>query len=350
MKRSVWVQAALVGGLSLGLMVGCPKKPDKIVAAGEDKALTDAEIDREPEALMPSGAIGLFSVDAKKLFASQFGQKVLAIARARTPVPPSAGFEPERDLDHALVGLYSMQGADSVSVLSGRFDKAAIERAADGTQKTPLGTPVVKSSYAGRTLYTSHNLGFVVLTAKTVLLGNETGIRRALDRIKEGRVRKQLPEWFAELLKTPGAPVVAGFDLRAQPLSDAARQQFPFLNGMETARMVGNFESPGVNVAGTMTYGDAQGAAAGAQSLSAIKDTVASFGWLAQLLGIGQPIRQLDAKAEGKDTKFVAALDAAEVGKMLDQLSGFLGVQNQPTVIPATQTPGLTGGPGDSKK
>ena len=350
MKRGAWVQVAVASGLSLGLMVGCPKKPDKIVAAGEDKALTDAEIDQEPVALMPSGAVGLFSIDAKKLVASQFGQKTLAIARARTPLPASAGFDPERDLDHAFVGVYSMQGADAVSVLTGRFDKAAIERAADGTQLTPLGTPVVKSSYAGRALYTSHNLGFVVLTARTLLLGNETGIRRALDRIKEGRVRKQVPEWFEELLRTPSAPVVAGFDLRAQHLTDSARQQFPFLKGMETARMVGNFESPGINVAGTMTYDDEAGAQAGAQSLATIKDTIASYGWFASLLGIGQPIRQLEAKAEGKDTKVVAALDATEIGKLLDQLSQFLGVPNQPSVVPAMQSPGLSGGPGDSKK
>ena len=341
MKRAHWAKAVFASALALGFATGCPKKPDKIVAAGEDKSLTDAEIDQEPVALLPSGAVGLFSVDTKKLFASQFGQKLLDIARARTPVPASANFDPGRDLDHAYVGVYSMAGADSAAVLTGRFDKAAIEAAADGTQKTPLGTPVVKSTYAGRTLYTSHNLGFVVLTARTLLIGNETGIRRALDRIKEGRVRKQVPAWFDELLKTPNAPVVAGFDLRAQPVTDAARQQFPFLAGLETARMVGNFESPGINLAGTLTYGDAQGAQAGAQSLMTIKDMAASFGWLASLLGIGQPIRQLDAKAEDKDTKFVAAPDAAEVSKMLDQLASYLGVPNQPNVIPATQSPGV---------
>lgn len=350
MRRAAWAKALTAGALALAFATGCPKKPDKIVAAGEDKSLSDAQIDQEPIALLPSGAVGLFSVDAKKLIASQFGQKLLGIARARTPVPASANFDPGRDIDHAYVGVYSMAGADSAAVLVGRFDKAAIERAADGTQKTPLGTPVVKSTYAGRTLYTSHNMGFVVLTARTVLVGNETGIRRALDRIKEGRVHKQVPSWFDELLKTPNAPVVAGFDLRAQPVTDATRQQFPFLNGLETARMVGNFESPGINVAGTMSYGDAQGAAAGAQSLLTIKDMAASFGWLASLLGIGQPIRQLDAKAEGKDTKFVAALDAGEVGKMLDQLSNYLGVQNQPSVIPATLGPGPSGDPGAPKK
>ena len=87
MKRGAWVQVAVASGLSLGLMVGCPKKPDKIVAAGEDKALTDAEIDQEPVALMPSGAVGLFSIDAKKLVASQFGQK-LSLIHISEPTRP----------------------------------------------------------------------------------------------------------------------------------------------------------------------------------------------------------------------------------------------------------------------
>jgi hypothetical protein len=326
----------------LPLSSACAKKQETIVATGADKQLSDADIDREPESLLPGGAVGVFSIDTKKLYASEFGQKILGIARAKTPVPSSANFDAGRDLDHAWVGVYSMQGADAAAVLTGRFDKAAIEAAADGTQTSPLGVPVVKSSYAGRTLYTSQNVGFVVLTAHTVLAGNETGIRRALDRIKEGRVRKQTPEWFDELSKTENAPLVAGFDLRAQPITDAVRQKLPFLNGLETARMVGNFESPGVNVAGTLSYHDEQGAAQGAASLLQVRDMIASFGWLASLLQIGQPIRQLDAKADGKDTKVVMGLDAGEVGKMLDQLSNYLGVgSQQPHVVPATLTPGV---------
>lgn len=340
----------LLATLVAPLLTACPKKADTIVAAGEGKELSDADIDREPIALLPGDAVGLFSIDCQKLFASEFGQKVLTIARARSPLPPSANFDPGRDLTHAYVGLYSMQGADAAAVLSGSFDKAAIEAAADGTQTTALGTAVVKSSYAGRALYTSHNVGFVVLTGRTVLLGNETGIRRALDRIKEGRVKKQVPAWFDELLQTQNAPLVAGFDLTSQPVTDAARQQMPFLNGMETARLVGNFESPGINVAGTLTYADEQSAQTGAASLTQIKDVIASWGWAASLLGIAQPIRQLDAQADGKDTKVVAGLDGQAVGQLLDQLSNFLGVPSQPKVIPATTTPAVSGEPGAPAK
>lgn len=310
-------------GLSL---TACPKKPaESIVSVGEGRVLSDAEIDSQPMALLPGGAVGLVSADLQKIFASQFGQKLISLANARAPVPQSANFVPQRDLIHAYVGVYSMQGADVAAVMIGNFDKAAIERAADGTTNTPLGTPVVKSTYANRTLYTSRNLGFVVLTARTVLIGNETGIRRSLDRIKEGRVRDQTPSSFKELMKTPNAPIVATFDLRTAPLTEAARGQLPFLHGAETGGFVANFESPGVNVAGTLSYEDADSATKGAQSLLQVKDLIASWGWLASLLGIAQPIRQLEAAADGKKAKFVAGMDAQAVGQLLDQLSTYLG-------------------------
>jgi len=61
-------------------------------------------------ALLPGGVIGVASVDTKALLGSQFGAKTLAILSQRLPVPPSAGFNPERDLSHLYLGFYSMQG------------------------------------------------------------------------------------------------------------------------------------------------------------------------------------------------------------------------------------------------
>ena len=73
-------------------------------------------------------------------------------------------------------------------------DELLIEAAADGSQVTPLGVPVVRSTYAGRKLYTVANFGFSVLTSHTVLFGNETGIRRTLDRIERGDVYRLVVE------------------------------------------------------------------------------------------------------------------------------------------------------------
>ncbi len=325
------------------LLAGCPKKDEVVVQTSEGKGLTAADIDRDPLALLPGDAIGMVVVRAQQMFASPFGQKLLTIAKARAPFPASAGFDPQRDLQQLAVGVYSMSGANVVAVATGTFDQQAIEKAAASTEKTPLGLPVTSSSYAGRTLYTSATVGFVVLTSHTVLLGDETGIRRALDRIKEGRVSKQVPDWFDKLLATPNAAFVAGFDLRAHPVTDAMRQQLPFLEGMETARMVGNFKPPGVNLAGTLSYGDEKGAQAGAANLLQLQQTLQSWAPLMQLVGITQPVKQLQAEAHGKDAQFVVGLDGDAVGKLLDQASTYLGVRSQPNVIPATQSPGLGG-------
>ncbi|MEZ4227066.1 MAG: hypothetical protein R3B13_39370 [Polyangiaceae bacterium] len=323
--------------LSCGLLLGCPKKEDVVVESGAGKSLNDAAIDEDPLALLPGGAVGVVTADARALFASRFGQRLVTMANA--PIPPSAGFEPTRDLDRLALGIYSMQGADFAVVATGRFNKAAIEAAADGTQVTPLGAPLVKSSYADRALYTSKNVGFVVLTEKTVILGNETGIRRALDRIKEGRVRRALPEGFDELAKTPNAPVVAVFDLRAQVMSDAIRGHLPFVNGLETARMLANFEEPGVNLAGTLTYPDAAQAEQGTQALRSLASNAQAWGWLINMFGIPQPITKLEAETNERDSKFVAALDGNGVAELLDRGARTMGLPVQPKVIPATVTP-----------
>jgi len=46
-----------------------------------------------------------------------------------------------------------------------------------------------------------------------MLLGNETGMRRALDRIRDGRVRREVPEWMTNLMANPQASMVFAGDL-----------------------------------------------------------------------------------------------------------------------------------------
>jgi hypothetical protein len=312
--------------MALLIGIGCAKQEDVVVKTVTGKGLTEADLDRDPLALLPSGAVGMAYVDAQKLFASPFGEKLLAIARAQAPIPPAAGFEPRRDLHRLYVGFYSMQGADVAAVATGQFDKEAIERAVERTDQTPLGAPVVKSSYGGRTLYTSRNVGFSVLTAHTAVFGNETGIRRALDRIEAGRVTRSVPAYMGKLLDSPKAPIIVGVDSKSQPVSDAAREQFKFLNGLSSVRALGNFEAPGLNVAATLGYGDEQQAAQGAESVRLLRETLQSYGWVMSLLGIAQPIQKLEAKPQGKEAYVVVGVDGQVVGQLLDQLSGLLGV------------------------
>lgn len=327
---------AALAALALVASLGCAKHEDVVVKTGAEEAARPLDLDRDPLALLPDGAAALVYVDAQKLFASEFGAKVLSLTNSQLPIPPGTGFEPKRDLSQIYVGVYSMQGVDVAGVATGSFDQAAIEREADQSAVTPLGTPLVRSSYAGHTLFTTQDAGFSVLTSKTVLFGNETGIRRSLDRIEARRVRRQLPSYMKDLLDQPKAPLIAGADLRSQAVTESLRGQFKFLNGLSNFRVLGNFEPPGINFAGTLGYDDEAQATAGAESLRTLEQTLQSYGWIMSLLGITQPIRQLQAEAKGKEAYVVIGVDGRAVGQLLDQVPALLPRRPPPAAAPAT--------------
>ena len=314
------------GLLLAALLVGCSHTEDVIVQTGAGKEPSVLDIDNQPLALLPGGVVGIASVDATQLVASPFGGRLLALLNQRLPVPPSAGFDPARDLQHLYLGLYSMQGADLSGVALGKFDKTKIEAAVNGVEKTPQGVPIAKRQYAGRTLYTAAGFGFCLLTDHTALFGNDTGIRRALDRVREGRVRRQTLPWMDKLLDNEkSAPIVAGADLRAQAIPEAAVSNLKFLNGLETLAFVGNFKDPGVNLAGTLVYGDEAGAKQGTANVQALANQLGTYGTLLAIAGFPQPVRQLQAEAKGKQAAFVMALDAAALTSLLDKLPEYLG-------------------------
>jgi len=299
--------------------VACAHKEDVIVKTGADKKLTEQQIDADPQALLPGGAVGVLYLDAQALYNSAFGERIRAVVEKRMPLPPSAGFEPKRDLTHVWLGFYSMQGADMSGVALGTFDRQRIEGSADGIQQTPFGVPVVKSTYAGRTLCTAGTVGFSILTPKTALIGNDTGMRRALDRIEEGRARKQLPAYMDKLVSSSKAPIIAGADFTVSPLPDAARQELQFLAGARTLALVGNFQDPGLNLAGTLTYENAEAAQRGAQNLISLRVMVERVAPFLALMGIAQPIRQLEAQPKESEVSFVLAADGVAVAALLDK-------------------------------
>jgi hypothetical protein len=325
-----FVGATLVSSLGYG----CSKKEDVIIAAADQVQVTDADIDRDPLALLPGSAIGLVHVDAPAMFASEFGQHLQQLAQSRMPLPASAGFVPTRDLTALYIGLYSMQGADVAAVATGTFNPQAIEQAADGTTLTPLGAPLVKTTYARHTLYVSRNVGFAVLTAHTALFGDETGIRRALDRLSEGRAHHDVPAWVDQLFATANAPTAGAFDLTTGGSAEAAAKNFPFLHGLKTAKLVGNFQPPGMNFAGTMSYPDPQTALSASQSIDQMSSTIRNYSFFLQLAGIGNPIQKLQTVASGNDAQFVLGLDSKTIDWLLNQLANSLGAQPASTSPP----------------
>jgi len=231
--------------LAASLTLGCSKKEDVIIAAADQVQVSDADIDRDPMALLPGSAVGLIHVDAPAMFASEFGQHLQQLAQSRMPLPPSAGFVPTRDLTALYIGLYSMQGADGRGGRHRHFQPAG-HRAGRGRHdphaaRRAAGEDDVRAPHPVRVAQRRVR----VLTAHTALFGDETGIRRALDRLSEGRAHHDSPPWVDQLFATANAPTAGAFDLTAGASAEAAAKNFPFLHGLKTAKVVGNFQSPG---------------------------------------------------------------------------------------------------------
>jgi hypothetical protein len=333
-KRRLAVAALLSLGVALG---ACAKKEDVIVHTAQGKEKTAVEIDSDPLALLPGGAITVGVLDLEALFASQFGDKLLEVAKRRAPVPEAAGYDPKRDLKKAYFGVYSMQGADVAGVALGTFDPQKIEAAADGVQKTPQGVPVTKTTYAGRALYTADSVGFTILTTRTALFGNQTGIRRSLDRIKDGTAKRELLPWASKVLAQQNVPFAFGSNLKENPVPNALRTRLPFLDGVETLSVVGNFASPGVNLAGTLVYPDEAAARVGASKVGETRAMLDTYTPFLSLLGIPQPVRKLEADAVGKEGHFVAGIDAVAFSALLSRLDDLIGALPKAPAPPVSQ-------------
>lgn len=308
------LSAALLGAaLCAGL--ACGGGPDIILRTASGKGATAEDIDREPLWLLPPGGVGWLHLEVGPSASSELGQYVLAELRARFPMPEGAGFVFERDVARLSLASYSMQGFDVAGVASGRFDAARIEAAASGPGA--LAPALVKSEYAGRTLFTAASVGFVLLTPQTALFGNETGIRRCLDRIAESRVADDLPPWVKELLQAPSAAFSLGVDLQASPLTAALAGKLSALRGASTARALGNFEPPGINLAGTIGHADHEAARATAAALLQAGSSLNVYGGL---FGLGQPLRKLETQAVGSDTQVALAVDGGAVRVLMQKL------------------------------
>jgi len=296
---------------------GCPKQGDSVVLAGDGTRLSSEEIDRDPLALLPGGPVGLVYLDAQAAFQSDLGPAAARLISHVVPLGPDANFDAKRDVRKAYIGAYSLQGADLAVVVQGTFDPDAIRTAADRGVMTALGVPLMHLEYARNDLYTAGGVGFVVVTRSTAVTGNETGIRRVLDRIRDKRVRRDVPSWMASLVETPKASMVGVADLSSEPQISATAQQFPFLGGLTIVRVLGNFEPPGINFAGSLTYPDPASAERAAESLQKVSQLTAYTNLLA-LIGIRPPIQNMQVRTEQKDVQFIVAVDSQSASSLLD--------------------------------
>jgi hypothetical protein len=294
------------------------------VACGGKGAATPAEakldLDSDPLALLPSSAIVVANLDAKAMFASaSVGTQLAALADSLLPLGPDAGFDAKRDVDRVVLGAYTTTGADAVAIVSGRFDVAKIA----ATTQSKGGAAIVHGMYAGRDTYTAGPAMYSVLTDKTVLAGTGDGVRRVLERVQDRKIERAIPKWVDETLSTPGAELALAADFTSQPITVAAigAVPLPWLSGLRVAKVIGNFEKPGMNVAATLSYGDAP------QAQSAAEGVRTADVWLKVLGGFlgGLSVQDLDVTTDDKDLKCKFAVDDRTLGRLLAFAPRLLG-------------------------
>ena len=290
----------------VALLFGCGGKG---AASGADaKTVADAD----PVALLPPSSIVVASLEARAMYASaSIGATLATFTGSLVPFGPEAGFQASRDVDRVTFGAYAGSEADVAAVLSGRFDLDKI--AAATTTKT--GAAIVKATYAG---FATDAIGAVTIapiTAKTLVVGTSERVHRVLDRLGSGALQRSVPPWVSDTLNTPGAQFVVTADFATQPIASATigSINLSWLKGLQVVRAIGDFDAPGINVAGTLTYGtptEAQGAADGIHVLDGLQKV------LAPLL-LGARVQNLQVSSSGSDVSCKFALDGASMGTLL---------------------------------
>ena len=294
------------------------------VTAKMSNDLTAAQIDADALALLPGSALAVANVDARAFYTSNtLGGQIGKLTEKLLPIGEEAGFVPSRDVDRVVAATYSLQGIDVAAVVTGRFDKDKISKLAQNHTPAKNGGMVVESTYANRTLFTINNAGFVILTPHTALAGTETGIRRALDRIKDGKVTRSLKPWVIETLETKGAATAFVADFEDQPIDPSAlgNMQVPWLVGIKAARIVGNFHEPGMSVGGSLTYDNDDHARSGA-------DGVRQVSQIAAVLAVGgvvPSLQGLEVKVEKTSVQYKFAVDDQGLRSLLTRLPALMG-------------------------
>jgi hypothetical protein len=303
-----------LGALLVGVAVACGggnKEGVTPTTAGTEKAIDD-----DPIALLPSGAMVLAKVDAKTMFASSAGGQLGQIADRLVPISEDAGFKASRDLDLVYLAGYSMSGADVAAVLRGVFDEDKIKAAS-----AKAGAPVVASQYGGRTLYTVNNVGFTVLSKRTVVAGTESMIRRAIERLHDGTATRNQPKWMLETIETSNTAFAGAADFANQPIGAASVGMIPlpWVKTLKAARLIGNFHDPGLNIAATLTYPDSATAQASSED---VKRTAQAANLLA-MLGAPQ-LKNLDIKPQDSDVQVKFAVDDAALRQFMGTVATYL--------------------------
>ncbi len=303
-----------------GAGAGGAAAPTEVKGASASEA-----IDRDPVVLLPSSPVVAGTFDVRAIVDGKTtGGLAGQLVERFFPLGEESGLSPSKDVDRVTFGSYSSQGLDVVAVLSGRFDAAKIEALATNHVQVKGGGFVVASTYADRKLFTVSNVGFTIVSPRTALVGTESGMRRALERMKDGRLSRAFFPWMMETLETKGAAFAVAGDFANQPLTPQSMGPVPisFVKGLKAFRAIGNFAPPGVQVAGTATYGDDASASAGAENLQKLGKLANVF---AVATGNLPQLQNLTIAPRSTDVQVTFAIDDASLQGFLARIPQLLG-------------------------
>lgn len=317
--------AALVTAVSLSLLVGCAKPNEVIVETAAGRRASNAEVDGDPWRLLPGGAITWARIDARALAQASFGPSVNKLVSEHLPLSEGRGIELSKDADEIILGVYATAGADVAAVARGRFDAEKLNAAIQARPVAAHDVPIRQTRFAGALVYVTGSWAMSLVTPKTLVFGTEIGVRRVLERIEEGRLQRALPKWYEDMLSVKKATIHLGVDLDAQPVPSVVRTKLAFLSGLRAGRLLGNFESPGLNFAGTLTYDQPASATKAAADIEAQGEALRRAEILLTVLKIPRPLRRLEARATGKETQVAVEVDGRALEVFFDRAEEMLG-------------------------
>lgn len=298
------------------LFVGCGDSKPEVKAPSADTGMDDAF------ALLPGSAIAVGTVDGRAFFSSKtFGSELTKLIEKYVPIGQEAGFQASRDVDRVTFASYAFQGVDAAAVIIGRFDEAKIKQVALQHTPTKSGGSLVASQYAGRDVYTISNVGFTILSPTKAIAGSEAGIRRVLERIKDGRVKRDITPWMIETAETPGAAAAVAVDLASHPMPAEALRQLPvpFIQTAKAVRVLLTFKEPGIQVASSFTYADAPAAQTSSEQIKQV------LGMSTLLAVFGVKLSNIDLKIEKQDVQVKLEVDDQSLRQVLAQAPQWLG-------------------------
>jgi hypothetical protein len=303
--------------LCLATLLACGgNKEEAKTPTGEANNMDDAL------ALLPGSAIGVGTVDARAFFSSQtFGADLARLVEKYLPIGQEAGFQASRDVDRVTWASYSYQGIDAAAIVIGRFDEAKIKDVAAQHTPTKGGGYLVVSQYAGRDVFTVNNIGFTILSSTRAIAGTESGIRRVLERIKDGRVKRDITPWMLATLETPGAAAAAAGDFATQPIPAEAMRQVPvpFIQTAKAVRILCTFQQPGLQIAGSLTYADPQTAQTSSDQVRQAAGMASRFAFT------GIKIQNVDVKVDKQDVQVKLDVDDQSLRQILATAPLWLG-------------------------